>query len=88
MRAVLATSEDSLQALNDELQAELAPFLPDLQAVRRDAQTAIEWFDPYLPDSPEPDVDVPSEDDWLFDSDRDYLEQLAAYQAKRQGGDV
>jgi hypothetical protein len=33
-----------------------------------------------LPELPEPDVE-PDEDGWLFDSNRDYLEQLACYQA-------
>jgi hypothetical protein len=37
-----------------------------------------------LPERPEAEIDPPDEDDWLFDSGRDYMEQLAVYKA-RQG---
>ncbi len=37
-----------------------------------------------LPELPQPDVE-PDEDGWLFDSNRDDLEQLACYQAHQNG---
>jgi hypothetical protein len=37
-----------------------------------------------LPDRPEADLAAPDETDWLFDSSRDYLDQLAAYKAQRE----
>ena len=42
-------------------------------------------FAPELPDRPEPDQAEVDESDWLFDSGRDYLEQLAMYKARKSG---
>ena len=39
-----------------------------------------------LPERPEPEVDPPSEEEWLFDSERSYTEQLPFYHAQRGGG--
>jgi hypothetical protein len=47
-----------------------------LQAVRDHA----ERFDPGgLPQVPEPAVELPDESSWLYDADRDPMEQLAAF---------
>jgi len=35
-----------------------------------------------MPLPPEPDID-PDDDDWLFDSSRKYIEQLAVYKERR-----
>jgi len=39
-----------------------------------------------LPELPQPDVE-PDEDGWLYDSSRDYLEQLSYYKAHQNGED-
>ena len=36
-----------------------------------------------MPDRPEPETDPPSEEDWLYASDRDYLTQLEYYHGQR-----
>lgn len=38
-----------------------------------------------LPLRPEPEFDLAGEDSWLFDSSRDYMEQLEFYTARRKG---
>jgi hypothetical protein len=38
-----------------------------------------------LPDRPEPDIQLPDESGWLFDSDRGYIAQLAVHQAHKKG---
>lgn len=40
---------------------------------------------PDLPDLPEPET-LPEVDGWLFDSGRDYMEQLKAYKAHQSEG--
>ena len=40
-----------------------------------------------LPDRPEAEIDPPDESNWLFDSTRDYGEQLCHYRAHRNGDD-
>jgi hypothetical protein len=43
---------------------------------------AVEPFEPELPDLPQSEMEEPDDDDWLFDSERTYLEQLDHYPAK------
>lgn len=38
-----------------------------------------------MPEMPEPEVD-PDDGDWLFDSTREYLEQLSVYKKRQNGG--
>jgi hypothetical protein len=48
-------------------------------------ETAAGDFDPELPDRPLPDVDLPDESGWLYDSGRDYFDQLAHYKSHKNG---
>jgi hypothetical protein len=85
VRAVLARYEDRLAALNDELQAELAPMQQRLTVAWHAMQQRCITFEPALPDRPAPEVDGLAEDDWLYCSDRSYVEQLAYYQRHKAG---
>src|SRR5262249_2431573 len=71
--------ERQLRALNGELQSELAPLRERRTALRRAVETAMEDFAVELPERPEPEAEGTDETDWLFASDRDYLEQLEHY---------
>jgi ribosomal protein S27AE len=77
--------EARLAELDEELQAELQPLRERLDSVRHDVLEAVRDLDVDLPPRPEAEEDTPDEDDWLFDSSRDYVEQLGYYQTY-QGG--
>jgi hypothetical protein len=72
-------------ALNDELQAELKPLKDRLEEQREALAEKCESFDAEIPQRPEPQpaVDTDDEADWLFDSSRDYLEQLKFYKRRK-----
>lgn len=75
------------ETIKQEIEAELAPLGEKLEDVRQAAQSKISQFDPDLPDRPEADVDPGDEEDWLYDSSREYLEQLACYK-RHQGNET
>ena len=83
--AMVEGYRERLERLADELDAELAPLAERLEVVRQAAQVAAATLAASLPDCPEPSVTVPDESGWLFDSSRDYLDQLDAYRAHRHG---
>jgi len=85
IQAIVARYQGQLEALNVELQAELAPFHEPIEMVRQAVEALQENFCPALPARPEPDVDEPGEDGWLLDTQRDYLAQLAYYKARKDG---
>jgi hypothetical protein len=84
-REILAKYEERLAALDEELQAELAPLKERLTQEWQAMAGVCQAFDPDLPSRPEaePDIDESDEDDWLFSSDRTYLEQLRVYKERR-----
>jgi hypothetical protein len=41
-----------------------------------------------LPGRPEPEINTPDESNWLFDSNRTYLAQLAVYRERRGDGEA
>ena len=53
--------------------------------MRLAVQERLDALEVELPDCPEPSVTVLGEWDWLFDADRDYLDQLAVYKAHKGG---
>jgi vacuolar-type H+-ATPase subunit I/STV1 len=69
-----------LAELADELGAELAPLDERLESLQRTAREKLEALEPDLPEIPEGETEgEPDDEGWLFDSRRDYLEQLRAY---------
>ena len=89
---ILENYRERLEALSRELDCELEPFRVRMEAIRQAIQGAIENVDSVfeLPDHPETEIDPPDETGWLFDSSRDYLEQIGVYKARRSlvGNDV
>ena len=74
-----------LETLSKELDAELEPLKARMKAVRQAIQSEIdavpEVFE--LPEHPANELEPPDEAAWLFDSSRDYLDQIAVYKARR-----
>jgi len=85
IQAIVARYQERLEALDAELQAELEPFREPIETLRLTITEMAAEFDPALPDRPEPDLAEVDESDWLFDSHRDYLEQMAMYKARKSG---
>jgi hypothetical protein len=82
--AVVRKYQDRLEKLAQAMARELAPYEEKLNSLRQAIEEAIADMRPELPELPEPDV-KPDEEGWLFDSTRDYFEQLAFYKARRSG---
>jgi hypothetical protein len=55
----------------------------DLKRLQQTFKEKLEALDPELPPLPEPQVG-PDDEGWLFDSRRDYLEQLEHYNRHRK----
>jgi len=80
---VYARYRPRLETLASELDAELAPLDRRLETLQQAARENLEGLDPALPPLPEGEPEEEPEDDgWLFDSRRDYLEQLEHYKAQ------
>jgi hypothetical protein len=75
---------ERLEALSAEMEEELAPLRGRLEDVRLAIQDALGDLDPDLPPLPEPEPE-PDDEGWLFDSRRDYLDQLEHYKSRRTG---
>jgi hypothetical protein len=80
---VLEEFEAEYEDLRERQAQALAPFRDRLRNLAEATTSAVETFNPDLPACPDPDLTLPEEADWLFDSGRTYLEQMAYY--KRQG---
>jgi hypothetical protein len=73
-----------LKALATGLDAELEPLRAQAETIAADVRDKLHTFGPDLPPRAESDLEPPDESDWLFDSRRDYLDQLAAYRGEAQ----
>jgi len=80
--AVTARYQARLDELRAALEADLEPYRKELEMLQLAVQNAVDQLDIELPPLPEPET-VPEDQDWLFDSRRDYFAQLAAYRARR-----
>jgi len=80
---VIEKYQRKLEELSEELEDELAPCREKVNSLRQVIHDTIANMTPELPAVPGPDVN-PRVSDWLFDSTRDYFEQLAAYKARKQ----
>jgi len=62
----------------------MAPLEEVLDALRQAVQEKAADFEPDLPDRPEPRTEINgAESEWLFDAERDYLDQLEHYKAHK-----
>jgi hypothetical protein len=83
LRQITARYRDRLVRLDAELQRDLEPLRERAEAAYRDTLAISESFEVALPDRPAPKIELPDESSWLYDSGRDYQQQLAAYRARR-----
>jgi hypothetical protein len=95
---LMAPHKQTLEELNEQvneirekyqklLERELEPFKEPLARLEGDVEQAASKFRANLPDRPTQEVREQNEQEWLFDSARSYLEQLAFYkkQQKQKG---
>ena len=74
-----------LETLAQDLAQDLAPMQKELDVLRYWVGLQFDDLEIELPERPEAEIDPPDESRWLFDSNRDYVEQLGHYQARRNG---
>jgi hypothetical protein len=85
-REICERYEERARDLNNEMQEALAPLRERMEALRLAITTKATQLEVDLPSRPlaaEEDMD---EEDWLFDSERDYLKQMAVYRKFRKDG--
>jgi hypothetical protein len=83
-REVCDQFKPDLEALKEKLDEALAPLRERLDGVRQAMQQEMDDFSPILPARPESSIDPESEhDEWLYDSGREYMEQLAVYRGRK-----
>src|SRR5215208_1859324 len=70
-----------LEDLAAELNEELSPLDERLETIQQAIREKLATLDPNLPPLPEGEAD-PDDEGWLFDSRRDYFEQLRHYKAR------
>ena len=85
---IVSRYREQLAQMDAALQAELAPLQERVQRLRHAVEVERQRFRPALLPSPEADIELVDEEAWLFDGQRDYLSQLAIYQARKHGQDA
>lgn len=76
--------DEQEQPLAEDLRQELAPRLDELTVLRDRLAETVEEMAPDLPERPEGEyAGADDEPDWLYRSDRHWLDQLARYHAER-----
>jgi hypothetical protein len=83
--AIAAEQAERIRQIMDETRGRLQPFVDAAAEVNRQARELGESIDVELPERPEPEITGPSPD-VLFDSRRHWLDQLAAFKARKNGG--
>jgi hypothetical protein len=86
IQAVTKKYQREAADVNRRLKRELKPFERPLLALRDEATKRASHFDPDLPERPTQTETEHEESDWLFDSSREYFEQLPFYKAQRDAG--
>lgn len=79
--AITDRYRNRLQALSQAISADLEPIKAELESVRQAIKAAADDFRPNLPLRPESTLTLPEQFNGLFDSRRDYLEQISYYKA-------
>jgi hypothetical protein len=87
VEAITERYEPALSQLAERLDEELAPLRERLEALETELQDITTDFAPDLPERPGPHSADDDDGPWLFDSNRDYLEQLRWYHRHKSGGD-
>ena len=85
IRQIIERYTDALSEMNASLQGELAPIARRVRAVRQAIQNLSAGFEVELPEPPAPQAPGQDERAWLFDSQRDWRDQLRVYHARKAG---
>jgi hypothetical protein len=80
--AILDRYRDRLHALAAALDLDLEPLREQADTIAADVRDKLHTFDPSLPERAQSDLEPPDESAWLFDSSRDYFDQLRAYRGE------
>jgi hypothetical protein len=83
---VLTPFRGTLKQLSDNMDKELTPYKERLEFTLQDIRKSVDEIDVEPPELPKPETSW-EDDNWLFDSRRDYLEQLEYYKAYKEGND-
>lgn len=78
-RETVAGYRDRLESLRQAMNADLEPVKEELDGLRQAIKADMDKFDPELPPRPESDLTLPEKFAGLFDSRRDYMDQLQHY---------
>ena len=79
--------EEQLRRIQEECKREFAPFEEPVNRLRQAVINEINSYSIDLPPLPEPNIAEDTEDDvWIYDSSRNYLEQLKVYKALMPNG--
>ena len=85
-KAICEQYQDALESLRQAMNADMEPIQEQIDSLRQAIKADFADFDPVLPDAYESPITLPETFDGLFDSRRDYLDQLSAY--KRTGAEA
>jgi hypothetical protein len=80
-----APIREQLDALAEEMSAEMVPYGDRLEELAEDAERIADEFDPDLPDRPEPIEPDVDRDRLLYGSRRHWRDQLVAYRRGKGG---
>lgn len=84
VRVVVEIYQERLESLKQGMDSELEPYQKRLNYLRQAIQNELDSIEVELPDRPEPET-CPKDEEWLFDSRRDYFEQLEYFKARKDG---
>lgn len=85
---IVASYQDRLESLRQAMNADLEPIQEELDSLRQAIIADMDKFEPDLPPRPESALALPDEFTGLFDSRRDYLEQLPFYKTNSEPKDL
>jgi hypothetical protein len=88
INAVVGNYQSELDDLRERMAADLAESQQRLDSVRQAVDTKADSFRVDLPDRPVGEIGDVDDDEWLFATERSYLEQLDAYRAHRNGSEL
>jgi DNA repair exonuclease SbcCD ATPase subunit len=81
---ILEKYNRNLESLNNELQDEVKPIKNRLENLRHVITFTIDDIEVDLPEKPHAEVCSHPSNEWLFDSKRDFLEQMKHYRQSRE----
>jgi hypothetical protein len=84
---IVARFQAQLSELARQLAEEVQPYRERLDAIEEAISAAADDFNPELPERPEAATVDDADEPWLYDSQRDFLEQLRWYQRHKAGTD-